>query len=178
MQAKGAARLQSAFGDCCIGDCRPLLQSVTITNHLSLFGHMNSLEFSLNTARGRTVDGELVTELLLQEVGSSRPSGERQVGQSRRRRSCKNVSASGIRILIQIYSAGQICFREIDNFTTARPTSLSVISSSTNVNTSFLKTITFAGQLLLWECEQLAHKHRRPLFVLNRHTSRERRCQV
>jgi hypothetical protein len=65
MQAKGAARLQSAFRDCCIGDCRPLLQSVTITNHLSLFGHMNSLEFSLNTARGRTVDGELVTELLL-----------------------------------------------------------------------------------------------------------------
>ena len=35
-----------------------------------------------------------------------------------------------------------------------------------------------AAQLLLRECGQLGHKHRRPLFVLNRHTSRERRCQV
>jgi hypothetical protein len=81
---------------------------------------MNSLELSLNTAR----EAEPSTENSWQSYYCKKCGIVSRVVKDKLVRAgggvaCKNVSASRIRILIQIYSAGQVCFREIDNFTTA-----------------------------------------------------------
>jgi hypothetical protein len=52
-------RLFVVFWD---GEVRPFRQSVAISNHPSLFGHMNFLEFAFNTAReARTITENFVT---------------------------------------------------------------------------------------------------------------------